>query len=95
MGGPSARRRQFPQSIHRVELLVTASGRTVGTRCEQQVTAFGHQQEDQPVDEAQKLAEKVESGQIAVAEALPQRAVAPVDQESFSQRDDGFLDALA
>ncbi len=60
-----------------------------------QVAVLGRQQEDQPIDEAQQLAEILGQRQRAAREALAQCAVVGVGEEAAAKAEQRRLDPIA
>ena len=56
-----------------------------GLRQKQQVAVFGHEQEDQPVDQAQQLAVIVLAVELAAFQLLAQRLVGRMRQKALAQ----------
>ena len=70
-----------------------AAGRRV--RRVQQVAVLGGEQKDQPIDEAEELAEEVRQRQLAGAQLLAQRAILGMRQEAVAEAEQRRLDAVA
>lgn len=91
VGIPRAPGGQGPQAVQGVVVEVGGPGLLAGGRDQEQVAVLGHEQEEQPVDQAQQLPVVVLAVQGAAGQRLPQLVVGPMGEEPLAQGDDGGL----